>query len=233
MILDDNNIDWSGIRSGNKEAVQYALDCAEPLWKWVLDREAIGWRQDTWDSQDIAQDMRLRLLLAMPNFDCENGHWSSYVAGIARNHAASIRSRRRWPGAETERKASWCDQKFANDSGHGFCGMGMAPTSLDMPFVSGTEDEEFTLGATLLDEHQWQMDIETRFDFLNVLEAAHLTDCEYAVFTYRVLWDIPCVQCEELLDLSYRQIDNALQRAKRKLRKAWLHDIDGYRAYAS
>lgn len=224
--LSDDKIDWQSIRAGDKEAIQYAFDCAEPLWKWILDHEIAGWRTNCWDRQDIEQDMRLRLLVAIPNFDYVNGYWASYVVGIARKHAAMLRSRRRWPGAETERKASWCDYKASSDSDHALYGMSVVAASLDVPLLTG-EDDNHTVGSMLVDNEEWQRNVETRLDFLRVLEEASLTDCEYMVFVYHTIEDIPSAQCEHLLNLSHKQIDNALQRAKRKIRKAWQYNEDG------
>jgi len=216
---DDMNIDWGKVHDGDKLETQRAIESVENLCWWVLDQTTPQWRDNPWDAEDIKQELRMHLLMGARIYDPKKSKWRTYAAAIAQNIAREVWICSKWPLAGTYSKARYCNEKSVEDP-EAYEMVRLAPISLDMPLGS---DEGSGCIGDLLPGVNWEDALCEQWDLLQmstaILSNAQLSRLEWIVVQAWWIHDMPWAKIASQYGIERKQIDNALQRAKRKLRK--------------
>lgn len=217
----DMYIDWDKVHSGDELETQRAIESVEALCWWVLDRRAPGWRANRWDEDDIKQQMRLSLLRGTRWFDPEKGKWSSYAGRIAHHLARDIRDRLIWPIAGTVRQANHLNGLYANaEDPKQYEPLRGALASLDAS-VNPTGDT--CLGEFMIspETEEWEDVVCEQLDIDRLLGKTKLTELESTALLAMFVLDMPYSAITAQYGIHHKAIDNALRRAKGKLRKVY------------
>lgn len=218
---DDMNIDWTKVHAGDELETQRAMKSVERLCWWVLDRRAPGWRANRWDEEDIKQEVRLSLLSGTRHFNPERGEWGAYASRIAWHLACDVRNQLIWPVTGNARQAYRLNQLYvdAEDPGE-YEALRGSLASIDAPV---NPDGDTCLGDFILspESEGWEDDVCDRLAMHDVMNQANLTELEATVFWAWFARDMAYREIDNHYELGSKRVDNALQRAKRKLRKTY------------
>lgn len=218
---DDMNIDWTKVHAGDELETQRAMKSVERLCWWVLDRRAPGWRANRWDEEDIKQEVRLSLLSGTRHFNPERGEWGAYASRIAWHLACDVRNQLIWPVTGNARQAYRLNQLYvdAEDPGE-YEALRGSPASIDAPV---NPDGDTCLGDFILspESEGWEDDVCGRLDLQVLVSKAKLSNLESLVLWAWFIANMPWPEISERYGLRWKQIDNASERVKRKLRKTY------------
>lgn len=216
---DDMNIDWDKVHDGDKPETQRAVESVENLCWWMLDQTTPQWRDNPWDEEDIKQELRMNLLMGARIYDPKQSKWRTYAIAITRNIAREVWICSKWPLASNYGQARYCNEK-SMENPEAYEMVRLTPISLDAPLGS---DEGSGYIGDLLPGVNWEDAVCEQLDLLQmstaILSNAQLSRLEWVVLQAWCIRDMPWAKIASQYGIECKQIDNALQRAKRKLRK--------------
>lgn len=214
-------IDWDKVHSGDELETQRAIESVEALCWWVLDRRAPGWRANRWDEDDIKQQVRLSLLSGTRHFNPERGEWGAYASRIAWHLACDVRNQLIWPVTGNARQAYRLNQLYvdAEDPGE-YEALRGSLASIDAPV---NPDGDTCLGDFILspESEGWEDDVCEQLDIDRLLSKTKLTELESTALLAMFVLDMPYSAITAQYGIHHKAIDNALRRAKGKLRKVY------------